>query len=77
MAYNISTMIRVPVKSTNILSIGYDPDSQMLEIEFNTKRVYRYSNVPPHVYAGLMKSESHGKYFQAHIANAYSHVEVR
>ncbi len=70
-------MIRVPVNSTNILSIGYDNESQLLEIEFNTKRVYRYSNVPPHVYGGLMKSSSHGKYFLDHISGAFSHIEVR
>jgi hypothetical protein len=70
-------MIRVPVNSTNILSIGYDQTSQMLEVEFKTKRVYRYSNVPPHVYAGLMKAASHGKYLQTRIANTFSSVEVR
>lgn len=70
-------MIRVPVNSSNILSVGYDKASQMLEIEFNTKRVYRYSNVPPHVYAGLMKSSSHGKYFLNHIEGIFSHIEVR
>lgn len=70
-------MIRVPVKSSNILSIGYDPDSQLLEVEFSTKRVYRYSSLPPHVYAALMKAPSHGKYFQSHITNVYSHIEVR
>lgn len=70
-------MNRTPVKSSNILSIGYDKDLQMLEIEFNTHRVYRYSSVPPHVYAALMRSESHGKYFLMHINGAYSHIEVR
>jgi len=69
-------MKRVPVNSTNILSVGYDEGGQILEIEFNTKRVYRYSNVPPHVYAGLMKSSSHGKYFLQYIANNYSSIEV-
>lgn len=69
-------MNRVPVNSSNILSIGYDKDSQMLEVEFNTKRVYRYSNVPPHVYAALMRSQSHGKYLLQHINNNYSSVEV-
>ena len=66
----------MPVNSTNILSIGYDKNSQMLEVEFNTGRVYRYSNVPPHVYAGLMKSRSHGKYLLTYISNNYSQSEV-
>ena len=70
-------MQRVPVNSTNILAIGYDRESLMLEIEFRTKRVYRSSNVPPHIYAGLMKADSHGKYFQTHINGVYSHIEVK
>lgn len=69
-------MIRVPVDSSNIVSIGYDTDNQLLEIEFKTKRTYRYSSVPPHVYAGLMKSQSHGKYFLDHIQGAYAYIEV-
>lgn len=69
-------MNRAPVKSSNILSIGYDAETQLLEIEFNTKRVYRYSSVPPHVYSALIKSESHGKYFLMHIQGAFSHIEV-
>lgn len=77
MAYNNDIMIRAPVNSSNILSVGYDKDSQMLEVEFKTKRIYRYSSVPPHVYAGLIKAESHGKYLQSRIANSYSHVEVK
>jgi hypothetical protein len=69
-------MKRVPINSSNILSVGYDAETQMLEVEFNTKRVYRYSNIPPHVYAGLMKAQSHGKYFLTYISGVYTHVEV-
>lgn len=69
-------MDRIPVNSSNIVSIGYDKESQMLEIEFKTRRIYRYSSVPPHVYASLMRSDSHGKYFLMHIHNVYSYVEV-
>lgn len=70
-------MQRVPVNSSNIKAIGYDRDSLMLEIEFRTGRTYRYSNVPPHVYSGLMHAQSHGKYFQDYINNVYTHIEVR
>ncbi len=70
-------MKRVPVNSSNISSIGYEPESLMLEIEFKTKRIYRYSNVPPHVYAALMKAQSHGKYFQDHVNTVFTHIEVR
>lgn len=70
-------MQRVPVNSSNILSVGYDRDRLMLEIQFKTKRIYRYSNVPAHVYAGLMKAQSHGKYFQDHVNNVFTNIEVR
>lgn len=69
-------MKRTPINSTNIRAVGYDEATQLLEIEFHTGRVYRYSSVPPYVYAGLIKAESHGKYFQTHISNMYSNVEV-
>lgn len=73
----IFRMKRVPVNSTNILAIGYEPDTMMLEMEFRTGRIYRYSNVPPHVYNGLMTAKSHGKYFQDYINNVYTYIEVR
>lgn len=69
-------MNRVPVRSSNIISIGYEEETQLLEVEFKTGRIYRYSSVPPHVYASLMRSESHGKYFLQHISNIYSYIEV-
>lgn len=70
-------MNRVPVNSSNIISIGYDKESQILEIEFKTRRIYRYGSVPPHVYSALMRSESHGKYFLMNINNFYSYTEVK
>ncbi len=67
---------RAPINSTNITSVGYDEKNQLLEIEFRTGRIYRYSSVPPYIYAGLMKSTSHGKYFLTKISNVFAHVEV-
>jgi hypothetical protein len=40
-------MDRTPVSSSNLSSVGYDPDEQILEIEFNGGRVYQYYDVPP------------------------------
>jgi len=64
-------MIRQPVSSSNIASIGYDTDSQTLEIEFLNGSVYLYFDVPSSVHAGLMNASSHGKYFHQHIRNRY------
>ena len=56
-------MNRIPVTSHNIYSIGYDSNSKVLEIEFDTYTVYRYYEVPEDVYDELMASESKGSYF--------------
>ena len=64
-------MERVPVTSSNLCSVGYDPDSQTLEIEFNHGGVYQYANVPEGEYEGLLNSDSKGKYFHANIKNSY------
>jgi hypothetical protein len=60
-------MLRVPVISSNLKSVGYDPKSQTLEIEFLSRDVWRYSNVPPEIHAALMNAPSKGTYFSAHI----------
>ena len=56
-------MNRIPVASHNIYSVGYDSNSKVLEIEFNTHSVYRYYEVPEDVYDELMAAESKGSYF--------------
>ncbi|MCJ7668218.1 MAG: KTSC domain-containing protein [Anaerolineae bacterium] len=68
-------MIRQPVSSTDIRSIGYDPESQTLEVEFHSGGVYQYFGVPASVYSGLMSASSHGKYFHRHVKNVYRYVK--
>ena len=71
-------MNRVPVSSSNLSSVGYDPATATLEIEFLNGGVYQYFNVPAFIHAGLMSAGSHGSYFDAHIKKAgYSYRRVR
>lgn len=69
-------MERTPVTSSNIHAIGYDPDSQTLEIEFNSGAVYDYSDVPQSEYDGFIGADSKGKYFHANIKNRYSFMKL-
>ena len=64
-------MIRTPVSSSDLASVGYDPRKQLLEVEFHSGGTYQYSNVPADVYEGLMQAGSHGRYFHAHIKDLY------
>ncbi|SMQ74930.1 KTSC domain-containing protein [Agreia sp. VKM Ac-1783] len=63
-------MNRVPVISSNLSEVGYDPGTRTLEIAFNQGGVYRYSGVPPLIYEGLMSATSHGRFFDANIKKA-------
>lgn len=69
-------MERTPVTSTNLCSVGYDPDSSTLEIEFNNGRLYQYSGVPAEEHQRLMSASSHGTYFNANIRNCYPYVKL-
>ncbi len=71
-------MKRTTVNSSNLASVGYDPNSQVLEIEFNTGRVYQYFDVPQQEYDGLMNANSHGSYFYHNIRNGgYRYTRIR
>lgn len=64
-------MQHIPVHSSNLASVGYDPDSQLLEIRFRSGRTYSYSGVPESRYQGLMAAYSKGSYFADHIKDRY------
>ena len=64
-------MDRTSVESRMIESIGYEADTQMLEVEFKDHRVYQYSDVPITVYNDLMEADSVGGYFHRHIKYEY------
>lgn len=53
-------MQRKPITSSNICSVGYDPHTDMLEIEFASGSLYRYSGVPADVYHAMLDVEREG-----------------
>lgn len=64
-------MTRTPVDSSMIRSIGYDKDSLALEVEFTSGAVCLYEGVKPEHHYDLMKAQSYGKHFNAHIKGKY------
>lgn len=69
-------MHREPVTSSNVHSVGYDPDTSTLEVEFKSGSVYQYSGVPQHHYDGMMSADSVGTYLNAHIKNNYPYTKL-
>lgn len=67
----IEIMEREMVTSSTVLSIGHEPTSSTLEVEFKNGGVYQYYNVPEMIYQQLMASDSKGKFLHAYIKPAY------
>jgi len=56
-------MKRRKVKSSYLVSVGYDLKTRTLEVEIHDSGVFQYFGVPPEKYEGLMLAESKGTYF--------------
>lgn len=69
-------MERVSVNSSNIAEIGYDENSETLEVLFKNDRVYQYFSVPGQVADELMTAGSHGQYLNQHIKGQYRYARV-
>lgn len=69
-------MKRQSVESSNLASVGYDAENEILEVEFKHGGVYQYFDVPENVYDELMNADSHGVYFSANIRNDYDYQKM-
>ena len=68
------------VSSSMMSAVAYNPDRREMEIEFVGGAVYRYRNIPAHLWEGLINAPSKGKYFWRHIrryVETYPYKRVR
>lgn len=66
-------MMRLPVASSRIRSIGYDRQARRLQVEFPDASVYTYYDVPHETYIELITAASIGRFFDARIKGAYDY----
>ena len=57
-------------------SVGYNEKRQVLEVEFQSGKIYQYLDVPPAIYKELSDAESKGQYFNSEIRDTYEFVRV-
>ncbi|HEV7453763.1 MAG TPA: non-canonical purine NTP pyrophosphatase [Candidatus Saccharimonadales bacterium] len=69
-------MQRLPVDSSDIVSVGYDPKTRLLEIEFKEGRIYEYPDVEPETYRLFMKADSYGQFFLSSINGHYRYNRI-
>lgn len=72
---NVTKLSRLD--SSMLYAVGYDSQSETLEVVFNSGGIYRYSDVPASVYDGLLASDSPGRYMWTEIINLYPYERLR
>jgi hypothetical protein len=70
-------MMRKIVQSTSVRAVGYDADSQTLEIEFQQGEIYQYFGVSEFLFKGLMLAASKGTFFNRNIEGRFKYREVK
>jgi KTSC domain len=59
------------LESSNLKRCSYDIETETLQIQFISGKVYTYQGVPASVYNGLLEATSAGQYFNSEIKNVY------
>lgn len=59
-----------PVKSSNILAVGYDPAARELHVQFKSGR-YAFADVPPEAAQKLETANSVGGHFHTEIKGRF------
>jgi hypothetical protein len=70
------TLKRVPVSSSSVRSVGYDPERFILEIEFCSGGVYQYLQVPAAAHRLLLQAASIGEYVNSIIKPRFEAVRL-
>ena len=72
----MTEIIMIPVVSSNVDSIGYDENTNILRIKFLNGSIYEYKNVPLIEYMQLKNATSTGSYVNRNIAHNYSYTKI-
>ncbi len=68
-------MNMIPVVSSNLSAVGYDPASRTLRVQFKSG-CYDYSGVPESIYSGLLNAGSKGEYHAAYIKTSFPYKKI-
>lgn len=69
-------MNRIAVSSSNVVSVGYDQETQTLEVEYQRSGLYQYYDVPEHLFSALMEAASVGAFLNANIKHAFRYSRL-
>ena len=64
-------MNMIPVSSSAISAIGYDPATMRMKIGFKDGGTYDFCRVPERVFRAFLHASSKGAYYTDHIRDRY------
>lgn len=64
-------MRMIPVSSSAISAVGYDPSTMRMQIQFQQGRTYTFCDVPQHIFDGLLGAGSKGTYYDHYVRGRY------
>ncbi|HZL26608.1 MAG TPA: KTSC domain-containing protein [Acidobacteriaceae bacterium] len=65
------------VESSTLSAVAYDENRAILQLEFGSRAIYRYFDVPASVHAGLIAAASKGRYFNLAIRGRFRYAPAR
>jgi len=63
-------------QSSHLMSHNYDPDSQVLTIQFHDGSIYQYAGVPLTEFHNFVQTGGSGTYFWTKIRDRYPTVKI-
>lgn len=62
--------------SSNVAAVGYDENSDTLQVEFHNGGTYQYFDVPESLFESLRDADSVGGFLAANIKGSYRYSKV-
>ena len=69
-------MVRKDVSSSNFISVGYNNQEKILEVEFINGYVYQYFGVPKRIHDEFMKAKSLGRFHFDNIRSNFQSARI-
>lgn len=66
----------IPVQSSNLRAVAYEPDREVLGVTFHHGGAYLYFQVPAATFRGLLGATSKGRYHHQHIKGRYAYRRI-
>lgn len=71
-----NAILRIAVESSSIASIGYEPETATLIVEFRTGALYEYPGVSPEIHHAFLAAESKGAHFNRFIKGRFAFAKI-